>query len=102
VRILLIEDDQVLGAAIRDHIAADGHGVDWMQRLDDAGAALDSVAYQLVLLDLNLPDGRGLDLLRRLRAQGNTVPVIISTAQDQRNERTAGCGSPTLWRQSSA
>ncbi|MBU1306078.1 MAG: response regulator transcription factor [Alphaproteobacteria bacterium] len=90
MRILLIEDDQVLGAAIRDHIAADGHGVDWMQRLDDAGAALDSVAYQLVLLDLNLPDGRGLDLLRRLRAQGNTVPVIISTAQDQIAVRIEG------------
>lgn len=83
MRILLIEDDHVLGAAIRDHVAAEGHGVDWMRRLDDAQAALDSVAYQLILLDLNLPDGRGLDLLRRLRAGGSTVPVIITTAQDQ-------------------
>ncbi|MGV8955288.1 MAG: response regulator [Cypionkella sp.] len=90
MRILLIEDDAVLGAAIRDHIAAEGHGVDWMQRLDDATAALGSVAYQLVLLDLNLPDGRGLDLLRRLRAQGSTVPVIITTAQDQIAVRIEG------------
>lgn len=90
MRILLIEDDHVLGAAIRDHVAAEGHGVDWMQRLDDADAALDSVAYQLVLLDLNLPDGRGLDLLRRLRAKGNDVPVIISTAQDQIAVRIEG------------
>ena len=90
MRILLIEDDHVLGAAIRDHIAAEGHGVDWMQRLDDARAALDSVAYQLVLLDLNLPDGRGLDLLNGLRAKGNDVPVIISTAQDQIGVRIEG------------
>lgn len=90
MRILLIEDDHVLGAAIRDHIAAEGHGVDWTQRLDDAAAALDSVAYQLVLLDLNLPDGRGLDLLRRLRADGSTVPVIITTAQDQIAVRIEG------------
>lgn len=90
MRILLIEDDHVLGAAIRDHIAAEGHGVDWMQRLDDAATALDSVAYQLVLLDLNLPDGRGLDLLRRLRADGSTVPVIITTAQDQIAVRIEG------------
>ena len=90
MRILLIEDDQVLGAAIRDHVAAEGHGVDWMTRLDDAQAALDSVDYQLVLLDLNLPDGRGLDLLRRLRAKGSAVPVIITTAQDQIAVRIEG------------
>ncbi|MGV8855826.1 MAG: response regulator [Devosia sp.] len=90
MRILLIEDDQVLGAAIRDHVAAEGHGVDWMTRLDDAQAALDSVDYQLVLLDLNLPDGRGLDLLRRLRKKGSVVPVIITTAQDQIAVRIEG------------
>jgi len=83
MRILLIEDDHVLGAAIRDHVIADGHSVDWMQRLDDAQASLDTVSYELILLDLNLPDGRGLDLLRRLRSAGNGVPVIIATAQDQ-------------------
>jgi len=83
VRILLIEDDYVLGEAVRDQVSADGHGVDWMQRLDDARAALDTVDYGLILLDLNLPDGRGLDLLKGLRARGNPVPVIITTAQDQ-------------------
>lgn len=83
MRILLIEDDYVLGEAMRDQVAADGHGVDWMQRLDDARAALDTVDYGLILLDLNLPDGRGLDLLKGLRKAGNPVPVIITTAQDQ-------------------
>lgn len=83
MRILLIEDDHVLGEAIRDHVRADGHGVDWMQRLDDARAALDTVEYGLILLDLSLPDGRGLDLLKQLRRSDNPVPVIITTAQDQ-------------------
>lgn len=83
MRILLIEDDYVLGEAMRDQVSADGHGVDWMQRLDDARAALATVDYGLILLDLNLPDGRGLDLLKELRRQGNPVPVIITTAQDQ-------------------
>ncbi|ODS90285.1 MAG: DNA-binding response regulator [Devosia sp. SCN 66-27] len=83
MRILLIEDDYVLGEAIRDQVRADGHGVDWMQRLDDARAALDTVDYGLILLDLSLPDGRGLDLLKQLRRSGNPVPVIIATAQDQ-------------------
>jgi two-component system OmpR family response regulator len=90
VRILLIEDDYVLGEAIRDQVAADGHGVDWMQRLDEARAALDTVSYGLILLDLNLPDGRGLDLLKSLRKAGNPVPVIITTAQDQIAVRIEG------------
>jgi len=83
MRVLLIEDDHVLGGAIRDHVLSTGHAVDWMQRLDDARLALASVPYELVLLDLNLPDGRGLDLLKELRSTGNAVPVIITTAQDQ-------------------
>jgi DNA-binding response OmpR family regulator len=91
--VLLIEDDHVLGSAIRDHIAADGHGVDWMQRLDDARLAVASVPYELILLDLNLPDGRGLDFLRELRAARNPVPVIITTAQDQVAVRIEGLNS---------
>lgn len=90
MRILLIEDDYVLGAAIRDHALSAGHAVDWMQRLDNARLALASVPYELVLLDLGLPDGRGLDLLRELRAGGSAVPVIITTAQDQVAVRIEG------------
>jgi two-component system, OmpR family, response regulator len=93
VRVLLVEDDHVLGEAIRDHIASSGHSVDWMRRLDDARDALATVTYELVLLDLGLPDGRGLDLLRELRAAGNPVPVIIATAQDQIAVRIEGLNS---------
>lgn len=93
MRVLLIEDDHVLGAAVRDHIVSQGHAVDWMRRLDDAQLALDTVSYELVLLDLNLPDGRGMDLLRALRGKGSTVPVIITTALDQVATRIEGLNS---------
>ena len=93
MRVLLIEDDFVLGEAVRDHVASLGYGVDWMKRLDDARGALATIAYELVLLDLNLPDGRGLDLLRALRRQGNAAPVIILTAQDQIASRIEGLNS---------
>ena len=62
MRILLIEDDAVLGAAVRDQIAGDGHSVDWVQRLDAADTAIAGVPYDLVLLDLMLPDGSGLEV----------------------------------------
>ena len=90
MRILLIEDDAVLGAAVRDQIAGDGHSVDWVQRLDAADTAIVGVPYDLVLLDLMLPDGRGLPFLRRLRARGEATPVIILTALDQVSDRIEG------------
>jgi len=93
MRVLLIEDDRVLGDAVRDHVASLGYGVDWMKTLDAARQAIATVAYELVLLDLHLPDGRGLDLLRELRRQGSVVPIIILTAQDQIASRIEGLNS---------
>src|ERR1700686_2406541 len=93
MRVLVVEDDQVLGEAVREHVAASGHGVDWMKRIDTAREALATIPYDLVLLDLNLPDGRGLDLLRELRRGGSKVPVIILTALDQIASRIEGLNS---------
>ncbi|AOZ69162.1 DNA-binding response regulator [Rhodobacter xanthinilyticus] len=90
MRILLIEDDTVLGAAVRDQIAADGQTVDWVTRLDLAREAMAGTGYDLVLLDLMLPDGRGIAFLRAVRARGETVPVIILTALDQISDRIEG------------
>ena len=90
MRILLIEDDTVLGAAIRDQIAADGHSVDWVMRLDMARDALGGAAFDLVLLDLMLPDGLGLTFLKALRGRGDVTPVIILTALDQVSDRIDG------------
>ena len=90
MRVLLVEDDTLLGAAVRDQIAADGHSVDWATRLDSASDHLRVAAYQLILLDLMLPDGQGLDFLRRRRLAGDDTPVIILTARDQLSDRIAG------------
>jgi two-component system OmpR family response regulator len=90
MRILLIEDDTVLGTALRDQIVADGHSMDWVMRLDAARDALAVAVYDLVLLDLMLPDGRGIPFLRALRARGNVTPVIILTALDQVSDRIEG------------
>ncbi|MCR8725378.1 response regulator transcription factor [Frigidibacter sp. ROC022] len=90
MRVLLIEDDAALGAAVRDQVRADGHTVDWVTRLDDAGAALKAGGFELVLLDLMLPDGRGIPFLKALRAEGAVVPVIILTALDQVSDRIDG------------
>ena len=90
MRILLIEDDTVLGAAVRDQIAGDGHSVDWVTRLDAAGDAIAGAVYDLVLLDLMLLDGRGVAFLKGLRARGDVTPVIILTALDQVSDRIEG------------
>ena len=90
MRILLIEDDTVLGAAVRDQIAADGHSVDWVTRLDAARHAMAAAVYDLMLLDLMLPDGRGIGFLKALRSRGDVTPVIVLTALDQVSDRIEG------------
>ena len=93
MRVLFVEDDHILGAAIRDHIVASGHSVDWMRRVDETLLAMQTTSYELVLLDLGLPDGKGMDILNHLRSKANDVPVIISTAQDQIEMRIEGLNS---------
>ncbi len=90
MRILLIEDDKIIGSAVREQIDADGHSVDWVQRLDSASDALGGAAFDLILLDLMLPDGRGISFLKSLRATGSQVPVMILTALDQISDRIEG------------
>lgn len=90
MRILLVEDDDMLGGAVRDHLAANGHAVDWMKTIGYATDARTTTSYDLVLLDLGLPDGNGLGFLRALRRVGDTVPVIILTAMDQLSTRIDG------------
>jgi len=90
MRILLIEDDQTLGSAIQEEIGAEGHAVDWMTLLGDAEVCVLGTAYDLILLDLMLPDGKGLDFLRQRRRAGDHCAVIILTARDQISERIEG------------
>ncbi|MGE6741874.1 response regulator transcription factor [Allorhizobium pseudoryzae] len=90
MRVLLVEDDELLGDAVRTHVARQSHAVDWAEDCAAAEACLDASRYDLILLDLRLPDGRGLDILKRLRARRDVTPVIILTAHDQVSDRIAG------------
>ncbi len=90
MRVLLVEDDATLGRAVRDHVAAAGHAVDWADRVQDARDHLAVADYHLVLLDMALPDGRGMGVLKDLRGQGKDAAVIILSAEGQIAERIAG------------
>jgi len=90
MRVLLVEDTTGLGEAVRDQISEDGHAVDWVQSLAFADTSVKTTPYNLILLDLMLPDGHGFDFLKKLRANGDATPVIILTARDQVSDRIAG------------
>jgi two-component system, OmpR family, response regulator len=93
MRILLVEDEAHLAAAVRDHLVANGETVDWCACLADADAALRSTDYGLVVLDLHMPDGRGIDFLRDMRKRGDGTPVLIASARDQISDRIEGLDS---------
>ncbi|EAZ97708.1 response regulator transcription factor [Marinobacter sp. ELB17] len=90
MRVLLVEDTTGLGEAVQDQISEDGHAVDWVQSLAFAETSVKTTPYNLILLDLMLPDGHGFDFLKKLRATGDTTPVIILTARDQVSDRITG------------
>lgn len=90
MRLLLIEDNAQLGGLIVDGLTRDGFVVDWRETLEEGHEARDLAAYDLVLLDLGLPDGDGLDLVRRLRRARDSVPILILTARGGLGDRIAG------------
>lgn len=90
MRILLVEDDAAIGDAVRDHIASDGHAVDWAKNLEDARALTEVARYGLIVLDLHLPDGDGVDFIRHIRGQSDGTPIIAATARDQVSDRIRG------------
>jgi len=87
MNVLLLEDDIDLGQAVADHLEAAGHEVHWCKLLAQARRV---EAPELALLDLNLPDGDGLSLLRDWRAEGKTLPVLVLTARDAVSDRIRG------------
>jgi len=93
VRILVVEDDSLLGDALRVGLSREGFAVDWVQDGAKAWAALASQPFAAVVLDLGIPGISGLELLRRLRARKNAVPVLILTARDAIPDRIAGLDS---------
>lgn len=95
MRLLIAEDDALLGAGLRAALGKWGFTVTWVRH---GGAALDVLAseqFLAMVLDIGLPDMSGLDVLRRLRAQGNKLPVLILTARDSTQDKVTSldCGA---------
>lgn len=90
MRILLIEDDRMIGAAVVQALKDAAYAVDWVQDGRTAIDAFRSEPYDLALLDLGLPEADGLQVLKELRRAGNAVPVIVITARDGLNDRIRG------------
>ena len=87
MRLLLIEDNKRLSNAISERLALDGHVVDSVGDVVTAEAMLSSTKYELILLDLTLPDGHGRELLASVRGKGNNCPVIVITARSEITDR---------------
>jgi two-component system OmpR family response regulator/two-component system response regulator QseB len=90
MRFLLVEDDRMIGESLRAALRLDGHAVDWVRDVPAAQSALATEHFELVLLDLGLPHGDGLDVLKALRGRHNATPVIVLTARDALESRVAG------------
>lgn len=90
MRLLLVEDDPMIGESVLQLLRAEHYAVDWVRDGRMADEALRSEHYDLVLLDLGLPKRDGLEVLRALRARKNAVPVLVATARDAVGDRVAG------------
>ena len=93
MRILLIEDDPIIGDGIRVALTLDQYLVDWVKDGEQGILALQTQEYAACILDVGLPKTSGLDLLRRARTQGKTTPILILTARDTAADKIAGLDS---------
>jgi two-component system response regulator QseB len=90
IRVLLAEDDAMIGDSVRRGLLQDGFAVDWVRDGRAAEAALAEAVHDILLLDLGLPRKQGLDVLAAMRRRGDARPVLIMTARDAIAERVAG------------
>ena len=90
MRVLLVEDNERLSSLMRGGLARGGFTVDAFDCLSDAEAAIGAVDYDLILLDLGLPDGDGMEWLKRFRRRSHAVPVLVVTARGGVTDRVAG------------
>ena len=93
MRLLLIEDDELLGDAVKTGLNQFGYVVDWLKDGEAARAALKSESFELIILDLGLPKLSGMKLLQSIRQEGNITPVIILTARESVESRVKGLDS---------
>src|SRR6185312_15739813 len=90
MRICVIEDELELGRALQSALLHAGEEVTWLRRLTDAEYWVNNDQFDAMLLDLGLPDGNGIDLLKRFRSEGKTIPIIVITARDSLEDRLKG------------
>jgi len=90
MKICAVEDDLELGKALQSALQNAGQEVVWVRRASDARHWIESEPFDAVLLDLGLPDGNGIDLLKELRAAGHTLPILVITARDSLEDRLNG------------
>lgn len=90
MRVLLLEDDAMIGEGLSRTLAEEGMSVDWVRAGGEAEAALADGGHAIVLLDLGLPGVEGLDLLKAARSRGFDTPVLIITAREGLDSRVAG------------
>ena len=90
MRLLLVEDDTMIGEAVQDLLRAEHYAVDWARDANAADTALRTQSYDLVLLDLGLPGRDGLSVLRDMRTRRDRTPVLIATARDAVAQRVQG------------
>ena len=90
MRLLLVEDDTMIGESVLDLLRAEHYAVDWVKDGEMAETAMRSQTYDLLLLDLGLPKKDGIDVLRDLRTRKDRTPVLIASARDSVAQRIAG------------
>ena len=90
MRLLLVEDDIILGSSLKKALEKHAYGVDWIQDGEAAIAALENLVFEVVVLDINLPEVNGIEVLRSVRRKRNAVPILMLTARDTSLQKVEG------------
>lgn len=93
MRILLVEDDDMIGESVMAGLETEGHAIDWVRDGNSALLALNTTPYSLVILDLGLPGKDGLQVLKEMRGRRDPTPVLVTTARDTVDDRIKGLDS---------
>lgn len=90
MRVLVVEDDKIIGDGLLTALKLEGYAVDWVEDKESATLAFETHEYDMLLMDIGLPDGSGLDLLAEIRASKSEVPILMLTAYDKTSYKVKG------------
>ena len=93
MRLLLVEDDNMLGRSLKKALEKHAYGVDWVQDGEAALLSIESLSFTVMILDVNLPKLSGIELLKIIRARKNKIPVLLLTARDTASQKVEGLDS---------